>query len=236
MQLGKIKIYDDYNNFLRDLDKKINEQSSLINVGFINQHCYNLISDSPSYKKIIEKLDILLRDGVGIKIALILNKILPGINMNGTDLIPAIIKYLDKKESIFIFIGSEKPWVDLAAKKMVKQGQFIALDGFQSDEYYINFIDENFTSHELIYFIIGMGMPRQEILSCKIKNHLPNKKGCIINGGGIFDFVSERKKRAPILIRILGFEWLYRLLLEPKRMFNRYIIGIPKFLIRILIK
>lgn len=236
MKLANIKIYDNQIDFLDFLNKKIEAQSSLVNIGFVNQHCYNLAYENSSYKKTIESLDILLRDGIGIKIALIINKIHPGINMNGTDLIPLILKSLDQKKALFIFIGSKKPWVDIAAQQMINNAQFISLDGFQSDEFYINYIKKNFTSNKLIHFILGMGMPRQELLSNKLKSHFINKKGCIINGGGIFDFVSKRKKRAPLFIRIIGFEWLYRLLLEPKRMFHRYIIGIPKFLIRIVLK
>lgn len=51
--------------------------------------------------------------------------------------------------------------------------------------------------------------------------------------GGLFDFYSGRIKRAPRWMRDIGLEWVFRLLMEPKRMFRRYIIGNPLFLRRV---
>jgi UDP-N-acetyl-D-mannosaminuronic acid transferase (WecB/TagA/CpsF family) len=50
--------------------------------------------------------------------------------------------------------------------------------------------------------------------------------------GGLIDFLSNNKPRAPKLLRKTGLEWTYRLALEPKRMFGRYVGGIPIFLLR----
>ena len=79
-----------------------------------------------------------------------------------------------------------------------------------------------------------MGMPRQENLGIKIKKHFVNHSGLIINGGGVVDFISKRKRRAPLFIRRIGMEWLFRLIIEPKRLFNLYVIVIPIFFFRIL--
>ena len=51
--------------------------------------------------------------------------------------------------------------------------------------------------------------------------------------GGLFDFYSKSIKRAPLFIREIGFEWTYRMLQEPQRMWKRYIIGNPRFLYRV---
>ena len=52
--------------------------------------------------------------------------------------------------------------------------------------------------------------------------------------GGSFDVVSGEVKRAPIWIQKIGFEWFYRFVQEPKRMWKRYLIGNFKFLLLIL--
>jgi len=52
--------------------------------------------------------------------------------------------------------------------------------------------------------------------------------------GALFDFMSNKVSRAPKIIRILNLEWLYRLCLEPKRMWKRYIIGNFIFMYRAL--
>jgi N-acetylglucosaminyldiphosphoundecaprenol N-acetyl-beta-D-mannosaminyltransferase len=54
----------------------------------------------------------------------------------------------------------------------------------------------------------------------------------IVCGGAIVDFIGGKVSRAPNLVRTLGMEWLYRLYLEPKRLFKRYVVGNPLFLWR----
>jgi lipopolysaccharide/colanic/teichoic acid biosynthesis glycosyltransferase len=51
--------------------------------------------------------------------------------------------------------------------------------------------------------------------------------------GGLFDFLSGRIPRAPSLLRRIGLEWTYRLYQEPRRMFRRYVLGNPAFVIRV---
>jgi N-acetylglucosaminyldiphosphoundecaprenol N-acetyl-beta-D-mannosaminyltransferase len=83
---------------------------------------------------------------------------------------------------------------------------------------------------------IGLGSPKQDIW---IHEHKHKLKGCIIvPSGATFDFFSGRIKQAPRLIRNLGFEWLYRLLQDFRRLWVRYTvynaIFIAAFLLQLL--
>ena len=51
--------------------------------------------------------------------------------------------------------------------------------------------------------------------------------------GGLFDFYSGRIRRAPVWMREMGLEWVFRLIQEPGRMWRRYVIGNPLFLSRV---
>ena len=51
--------------------------------------------------------------------------------------------------------------------------------------------------------------------------------------GGLFDFYSGRIPRAPLWLREIGLEWVWRLIQEPGRMWRRYILGNPLFLYRV---
>jgi len=82
--------------------------------------------------------------------------------------------------------------------------------------------------------ILAMGMPKQEILAEFIKKEI-SASGLIISGGAIIDFYAQRQPRAPKLVRELSLEWFYRLLKEPKRLFKRYVFGIPKFFYYLLV-
>ena len=80
--------------------------------------------------------------------------------------------------------------------------------------------------------LIGMGVPKQELLAAELSEKV--KVDIIICVGNFFEFYFGTKKRAPALLRNSGFEWLFRLFTEPKRLWKRYLIGITLFLYRIL--
>jgi hypothetical protein len=51
-------------------------------------------------------------------------------------------------------------------------------------------------------------------------------------GGAIIDFMGGKTSRAPVWMRKTGLEWVYRLMIEPRRLFHRYVVGNPVFLAR----
>jgi N-acetylglucosaminyldiphosphoundecaprenol N-acetyl-beta-D-mannosaminyltransferase len=80
--------------------------------------------------------------------------------------------------------------------------------------------------------IIGLGQPLQE--KWINDNHAQlNASVLIAVGDGIKVFAGE-KRRGPLFMRKLGLEWLIRLFFNPFKYFNRYMVGIPVFLYRII--
>jgi N-acetylglucosaminyldiphosphoundecaprenol N-acetyl-beta-D-mannosaminyltransferase len=83
------------------------------------------------------------------------------------------------------------------------------------------------TAPDLIW--IGLGCPKQEIW---MYNHLVKIPGVVLVGvGAAFDFHSGAVPRAPRLVSKFGFEWLFRLVVDPRRMWRRYIIFAPRFVL-----
>ena len=80
--------------------------------------------------------------------------------------------------------------------------------------------------------IIGMGIPNQEIFASRLSEHLSNKK--IICVGNFLEFYLGTVKRIPRFFRNFGIEWIFRLITEPKRLWRRYVFGIPQFIISII--
>ena len=74
---------------------------------------------------------------------------------------------------------------------------------------------------------IGLGTPRQDHLVPRVAAFID---GVIVPVGAAFDFLAGRVREAPRLLHGTGFEWLYRLSREPKRLWRRYLIGSPRFL------
>ena len=75
---------------------------------------------------------------------------------------------------------------------------------------------------------IGMTAPKQEKWVEENKSFLNAKIICSI--GAVFDFYSGNKKRPPLWMRNLGLEWFGRLLMEPKRLWKRYLVWTPRFI------
>jgi len=73
---------------------------------------------------------------------------------------------------------------------------------------------------------MAMGMPKQEEVSVRLREALAHPV-LIVNGGAILDYIGGKVPRAPRLMRQVGMEWLFRLAVEPRRLFSRYVLGIP---------
>ncbi|MCW2293480.1 MULTISPECIES: WecB/TagA/CpsF family glycosyltransferase [Pseudomonas] len=201
-------------------------------LGFLNQHGYNIVQNDTEARRHFLKVNYLLRDGIGVKLACSLNGLAPGANLNGTDFIPSLIRHLlesEHSDSYQLFaMGTSEPWVNLGASALFGDRTFHAIDGFQPTERYLEFVREHLQPEKIPLIVMGMGMPRQEEVAVSLQRDL-GRPALMICGGAILDFAAQRFSRAPAVVRKFGMEWAYRLLMEPRRLFSRYIIGIPRF-------
>jgi N-acetylglucosaminyldiphosphoundecaprenol N-acetyl-beta-D-mannosaminyltransferase len=79
---------------------------------------------------------------------------------------------------------------------------------------------------------VGLGTPKQEMWMHINSPHLPN---CMLMGvGAAFDFHSHEKRQAPRWMQSIGLEWSFRLISEPRRLWRRYLLGIPRFLLLLI--
>src|SRR5260370_10958235 len=109
-------------------------------------------------------------------------------------------------------VGTGSPNVDLA-KNVSKQQAMV---------------DEVRATRPDILFL-SLGAPKQEIWAHRIRQML--QPAVIIGVGATFDFIAGTAKRAPPWIGAAGVEWLYRLVHEPRRLWKRYLVRDPKFLV-----
>ena len=198
-------------------------------VSFVNAHAFNLAWNSPSFAKTLYLSDVLLKDGVGISLFTKALGINSGINMNGTDFIPEITAaFAGRRVAVF---GTKEPYLSLAVSKIKALGAevVLTLDGFQPSTLYVSSLKE--CAADLV--ILGMGMPKQEEVSMLIAEHATTPV-VIINGGAILDFWANRFPRAPRIWQKMRLEWLFRMLLEPRRLWKRYILGGFAFAIHLL--
>lgn len=75
---------------------------------------------------------------------------------------------------------------------------------------------------------VGLGSPKQELWA--VDHEYRVRAALLLPVGAAFDFYSGRVPRAPAWIRRLGLEWLFRLAMEPRRLWRRYLVTNPRFL------
>lgn len=191
---------------------------------FVNAHCLNLAYVDAAYAEILRRCDVVWPDGTGVRMAGRRLGFPVPENVNGTDLFPLL--------SGRVFLYGAAPGVAERAAENVraKYPQMTVVgtaDGFGDERAVIEAV--NRVRPDIL--LVAKGVPLQEKW---IAAHLGELRcGCAIAVGGLLDFVSGRIPRAPLWMRRLGIEWLYRLKCEPVRMFRRYVIGNPLFLSRL---
>ena len=172
--------------------------------------------NDPKFKEILNKADLAIPDGSGLKIS---GKITN--TTTGTDLIEEIFKKGDKAITIG-FLGGSGGVAKKAAERLRKKypGTKIL---YAEDGPKVNFEGEEVSPalsnkyHKLRVDIVcvGFGQIKQEKWISKNLDKLPVK--IAIGVGGAFDYFSGKVKRAPLWIRNLGLEWLFRLAVQPWR-------------------
>lgn len=203
-------------------------------VAFLNAHVANLATVDQAFRKALDDF-VVFPDGLGVDIA---SSVLHGrpfpANLNGTDFVPAFIAAQTEPLRIGL-MGATRANVALAAahlRTLAPQHEIVLVqDGYfsASDEPEILARLEQVRPDVLL---VAMGVPRQEIW---IAEHLSAKHCTVALGvGALLDFMSGTVPRAPLWLRRLGLEWLFRLFVEPVRLWRRYIIGNPLFLMRVL--
>lgn len=79
---------------------------------------------------------------------------------------------------------------------------------------------------------VGIGMPKQERFIAEYLPLLPEAK-VLIGVGAAFDFFAGRVRQAPRWMMRLGLEWLFRFSQEPRRLWHRYLVYNPLFILRV---
>lgn len=198
-------------------------------LAFANAHALNSVIHSKIFFEALKSADWLVRDGTGMAALFWLLKMRPGLNLNGTDFIPSLIERFNGR-TLAVF-GTQAPHlhngVQVIKTKLAPLSSCTSADGFQEVSIYLKLVE--ISRPQLI--ILGMGMPKQESVAAALRADI--KHPClIVCGGAIIDFLGGKIPRAPQWMQNTGLEWVFRLAMEPKRLFYRYVIGNPSFIAR----
>ncbi|KKS91908.1 MAG: Glycosyl transferase, WecB/TagA/CpsF family [Parcubacteria group bacterium GW2011_GWC1_43_12] len=168
------------------------------------------------FKEILNRADLCLAEGFGVIFgSRILGQPIKNRIM-GVDLVKAITDRFGQKRKIFFF-GAKEGAAKKAAENLGRELNIETLGGFIDDSRAIQKI--NLSGAEILF--VGLGMPKQERWIARNLPQLPRVK-IAIGIGGAFDFISGRVERAPKWMQKAGFEWLWRLIIQPWRIRRIY--------------
>lgn len=201
----------------------------------INPEIIELANKNKEYETIIKNADLVIPDGVGIKIALKLK----GLNIKqvpGIEFAYELLKRLSKENLKVALIGAKPEVIEKTVKNLKQSIENIEVsyykDGYFSKEEEYNIINKIIESDPKVV-LVALGAFKQDKFIQKIKEHTTS--GVIFVGvGGSFDVWSGYTKRAPIIYQKLGLEWLYRIITQPQRI-KRIFPTLPLFLIKAII-
>ena len=205
------------------------------NVMYANIHCMNTALNDFEYRRIINSADLVYCDGAGVVAgSRILGFNLPQ-RMTGADWIYNLCELCSKGDYSIYLLGGEHGIAEQARDKLISKFPNLKITGthhgYFEQNYNRHLIERiNFTLPDIL--LVGMGTPKQE----KWINRNFNKINVPVvwSVGALFDFVAGKVPRGPRWMVDNGFEWLFRLTVEPKRLWSRYILGNPRFFLRIL--
>lgn len=216
----------------RELDWRL-ATGEHITLTYLNAHASNVAARDSNFLATLQAFTV-LNDGVGVDIAarVFEGKSFPE-NLNGTDFTLRFLRTTSRHFRIFL-LGAKPGVAEDAATVLeallpqhivvgTRDGYFVATG---ADE-----VTAEIKASGADLLLVAMGNPAQEFW---IGAHL-EATGCrmAMGVGALFDFLAERVPRAPRAIQQMRLEWAFRLALEPRRLWRRYLIGNPLFLARV---
>lgn len=172
-----------------------------------------IANKNPNYKKVLNSADLALPDGVGVTLAARYGGKRLKERISGTDFVESVCMRVAKKPIIIGFLGGRSGVADKAAEclKSKYPGLKVAFakSELASGEHFLK-------SLKCDMIFVALGAPKQEEWINANLSALPVKVAMGV--GGALDYISGDVPRAPKPIRDLGFEWLFRLFVQPWRL------------------
>lgn len=230
------KFFHPERNFLDNLDDMENVSQFYGTATYcINPHSFVCQLEDKKYFEAMSSCTYLLPDGVGYVLGVRLAFAKKLARITGLDFYQRLMKILDREGASVAFLGGDEATLVQIKRNISGDCRKVSLFTY-SPPFKDEFSDADI--HEMMEFLnnckpdfvwVGLTAPKQEKLIYELRWSFPKVGWGAI--GAVFDYVAfPQKKRPPELIRFCGFEWLYRLVQNPRKMWRRTVISLPKFL------
>ena len=202
-----------------------------------NAHLVNLAQSRPWLIDLFDCAGVAFCDGAGVQLATWLRTGHRPARHTPPQWIHQLGRRLAAKGATVFWLGGDPDAVEAAATRMEAttglrcvgrhHGFFDMTPGAPANEAVLAAINQ--AAPDLL--LINMGMPRQErwLYDNRARLTVP----VVITAGALVDHVAGLVRRPPRWVTDAGLEWLVRLLIEPRRLWRRYLLGLPLFALRL---
>lgn len=203
-----------------------------LTVMYVNVHSMNLQHDDCAYARVLEDADVVYCDGTGVRLAARLTGSPLPARMTGADWISDLCRAAVREGASLFLLGGAPGVADDAAR--ILRNRFPGLQivgaapGYGLDRGTVKRLNE--LRPDIV--LVGMGSPTQEKWIARHRYEIDVPVLWAV--GALFDFVTGRVRRGPSWMTEHGLEWVCRLVVEPRKLWRRYLIGNPRFMFRVL--
>ncbi len=196
---------------------------------YLNIDCLRLATRDSDYAAILARTALVLPDGIGMRLAARVHGERILADTNGSDFTPRLLREAAAAGASVFLLGGPEGVATRAAAKLQQQVPGLRIvgvhSGFFTDDAAVL---EQVNRSGAAVLLVGMGVPRQEKWIATHRDRLDAR--LCVGVGALFNWLSGEQRRAPTWIHRLHAEWIWRIGLEPKRMFERYILHDLPFL------
>lgn len=208
-------------------------------VGYVNVHVANLAARDAEVRRYLNQLcDLVYCDGKGVGWGARVQGLPEPPRMTAADWLPDVLRRFaepgDGGEPLRAFVVAGKPGVVQQAVENITRdhgslGPITAHHGYL-DEAATETLLAQIAAEQPDIVIVGMGSPIQERWT--LANRQRIEAPVVWPLGATFDYYAGEQARGPEFLRRIGHEWAARLLADPGRLWKRYVLGNPQFLLR----
>ena len=184
------------------------------------------IANNKEIAEIYSNADLSLIDGWPIAVTARNASGIKAQRVTGSDLLPRLFSELTKDIRIGIIGGNNEFEIRrvLESKFPNINIQIIDTSQWSTSVYDIRRLRELVQHNALSIVLLCLGHPKQELLAKELKNYdwagaRPDWIMCV---GATIDFLTGEQKRAPKAFQVIGLEWIFRLLTNPRKFLSRY--------------
>lgn len=190
--------------------------------------------DDDSYARVVGESDVRTCDGVGIQIAARIRGGLVPPRATGVDLTEALVAAAAEHRLAVMAVGAQESVRTRFEKQLASRGITVTPGTSTIDSIpdAADRIAPRLQDRQIV--LVALGAPKQELLIRELRRR-SSAAAIYIGVGGTLDYLTGAVPRPAAWIRAMGIEWLYRLLLQPRRRLRRQLVSLPRFALRELL-